>query len=355
MGCYRLKSKIKYLLIIIPLSIILAYTREDSLETFVTSAVAIIPLAMYMNRYIDRIASNLGSSWGGLLSVTFGNATELIISLFAIRNGLLSVVKAAITGSIVMNLLLVLGLSFFIGGLKHRTQSFDRVVAITNSAMLMLAVTGMLIPAIFYFRSPRIESVVLGRLSLGVGVVLFLTYLASLYFTLVVHEQEKGSYSQTKEKKGNSRQLLIQIGLLLLATGFIALEANFLVSSLETISETMNISPDFIGIIIIPIISNVAENFTAINMARKNNINLSINIAIGSSIQVALLLVPVLIFLSHLIGQPMNVLFNVLEVSSIAMSVLAINVIYLQGKSNWFEGIQLVAAYFIIAIAFYFA
>ena len=355
-----MRKILKYFLIFVPLSIVVAYTWEDSIWTFSTSAAAIIPLAMYMNKYIDRLATALGSALGGLLSVTFGNATELIISLFAIRDGLLSVVKAAITGSIVMNLLLVLGLSFFLGGLKHRRQSFDKLVAVTNSAMLMLAVAGMLLPAIFYFGSPKIETLVLGRLSLGVAGVLFLTYLASLYFTLVVHQEEKDSFAQEeepegREKKTDRKKMLAEIGILLLITSLIAVEANFLVSSLQVISDRMHISPVFIGIVIIPIISNVAENYTAISMARKNKINLSINIAIGSSIQVALLLVPLLIFISHLIGSPMNVLFNILEISSIAMSVLAINVVYLQGKSNWFEGVQLIAVYLIIAIAFYFA
>ncbi|MFW6308977.1 MAG: calcium/proton exchanger [bacterium] len=350
-----MKEKVKYLLFFVPVSIILAYMKDDSLETFITSAVAIAPLALYMNQYIDKVASNLGSRWGGLLSVSFGNATELIISLFAIRDGLLSVVKAAITGSIIMNLLFVLGLCFFFGGIKNRTQSFDRVVAITNSAMLMLAVTGMLIPAIFYSGSANIQTLVLGRLSLGVGSVLFFTYLASLYFTLFVYEREKNSFSQKKEENPDKKMMLTQIATLFTVTVLIAVEANFLVSSIETISEKTTMSPEFIGIIIIPIISNVAENFTAVNMAWQDKINLSINIAIGSSIQVALMLVPLLIFFSYFMGNPMNVLFNILEISSIFMSVLAINVVYLQGKSNWFEGLQLVAAYLIIALAYYFA
>ncbi|MFW6281833.1 MAG: cation transporter, partial [bacterium] len=179
-----------------------------------------------------------------------------------------------------------------------------------------------------------------------------------LYFTLVVHEKEKNNtrFSIKKSSPDNNKNELIKkIVYLFAITVFVAVEANILVGSISTISDNFNISPAFIGIIVIPIIANVAENYTAINMAWKNKINLSINIAIGSSIQVALMLVPLLIFLSHVIGQPMNVLFNILEISSIVMSVLAINVVYLQGKSNWFEGLQLVAVYLIIALAFYFA
>jgi Ca2+:H+ antiporter len=351
-------KNIKLLLIFVPISLFFYYFEDDSLWTFISSAAAIIPLAIMMTGLTDKIASYLGFSWGGLLNVTFGNATELIISLFAIINDLLNVVKAAITGSIIMNLLLILGLSFFMGGLKYRRQSFDRLLAITNSAMLMLAVIGMLIPAIFYFASANIRTIILGRLSMGVGFVLFSTYFASLYFTLVTHVRDKESSSNNKQytkKKPELIKMIKDVVFLFFTTSFIAVEANILVGSIEIISEKFNISPVFIGIIIIPIISNVAENLTAIKMARMDKIDMSINIAVGSSIQVALFLVPLLIFISHLIHHPMNVLFNLLELSSIAMSVLAINIVYLQGKSNWFEGLQLCAAYLIIAIAFYFA
>ncbi len=348
-----MNQKIKFLLIFIPISFGFYYFQGDSIWVFTTSAAAIIPLASMMTYFTDKLAGYLGNSWGGLLNVTFGNATELIISLFAIIDGLLNVVKAEITGVIIMNLLLILGLSFFFGGLKYRSQSFDRLLAVTNSAMLMLAMISMLVPAIFYFASSNIKTVVLDRLSLGVGLVLFSTYLASLYFTLVIHEKEKDSL---QKKSLPARKIVIKETIyLFLITTLIALEANIMVGSINNISETLDISPVFIGIIVLPLIANVGENYTAIKMARMDNINMSINIAIGSSIQVALFLVPLLIFISHLTVNPMNVLFNILEVSSIAMSVMAINVVYLQGKSNWFEGLQLCAVYFIFAIAFYFA
>jgi Ca2+:H+ antiporter len=352
-------NKLKILLIFLPISLGFSYFQDGSLWSFITSALAIIPLAALMSSITDKLRDDLGSSWGGIINVTFGNATEFLISIFAIFDGLLNVVKANITGSIIMNLLLVLGLSFFIGGLKYQRQEYDRLLAITNSAMLMLAVIGMLVPAIFYFGSPNIKSLVLGKLSLGVGFVLFCTYLANLYFTLIFHEREKKERNKNTEenqsKKRDGKKVIKNVISLFLTTTFIAIEANILVGSISVIQENFNISPVFIGIIILPLISNVAENATAINMARENKIDLSITIAIGSSIQVALFLVPLLIFFSHLINQPMNVLFNLLEVSSIGLSVLAINIIYLQGKSNWFEGLQLIAAYLIIAIAFFFA
>lgn len=346
-----INKKVIILFIFIPLSFFISYLNKGDTLIFISSAVAIIPLAMFMTSITSKLASYIGNSWGGLLNVTFGNATELIISIFAILNGLLSVVKAEITGSIIMNLLLVPGISFFAGGLKYRTQSFDKLLAITNSAMLMLAGGGMLIPAIFYFASPNIKTIVLGKLSIGVAAILLFTYMASLYFTLFIHEKEKNE----KKKEVKNKTLIKEIVFLLLITILISYEAKSLVSSIEGISRRLNISQTFIGVIILPLLANVAENYTAIKMARKNNIDMSINIAIGSSIQIALFLVPVLIFLSHLIGRPMNVLFNILEVSAIFMAVLAVNIVYLQGKSNWFEGLQLFAFYLIIALAFYFA
>ncbi|MFW6287427.1 MAG: calcium/proton exchanger [bacterium] len=374
-------SKLKILLIFVPISFGFSYFMDGSLLSFITSALAIIPLAALMSDLTDKLRSKLGSSWGGLINVTFGNATELIISIFAIYDGLLNVVKANITGSIIMNLLLILGLSFFLGGLKYQRQKFDKLLAITNSAMLMLAVVGMLVPAIFYFGSSKIRTIILGRLSMGVGLVLFATYFASLYFTLIFHEREKkvsqnGNNSNENNKDNQMSPSVINKNVgsednnklgetesslwrnvlyLFLVTLFIALEANILVSSITVLQESFNISPVFIGVIILPIISNVAEITTAIRMARENKIDLSITIAVGSSIQVALFLVPLLIFFSHLTPNPMNFLFNILEISTIGLSVLAINIVYLQGKSNWFEGLQLVASYLIIAIAFYFA
>ncbi|MFW6264885.1 MAG: calcium:proton antiporter, partial [Bacillota bacterium] len=375
--------KLKILLIFVPVSLGLSFFLDGSLLTFAATALAIIPLAAIMSELTDRLRVDLGSSWGGLINVTFGNATELIISVFAIYDGLLNVVKANITGSIIMNLLLVLGLSFFLGGLKYRRQQFDKLLAITNSAMLMLAVVGMLVPAIFYFGSENVRTIVLRRLSIGVGIVLFITYLASLYFTLIYHEKEKKHWTvdknksntrqyqnnnkmknekeedhakkdfnkkcsniednrislysaffisrkvSQKDKKSRGKKTILKNAVfLLLTTLIIAVEANILVSSISVIQENLNISVVFIGVIILPIISNVAENVTAVRMARENKIDLSITIAIGSSIQVALFLVPLLIFFSNFTPNPMNFLFNILEISTIGLSVLAINIVY---------------------------
>lgn len=339
-----------YLFVVISIGLRFVDIRSD--WNFIITALALIPLAALIAKSTDELSKHLGPSLGGLINVTFGNATELIISIFAILKGLLRVVKAAIAGSIISNLLLVLGLSLFFGGIKQPKQRFNRLMAVTNASMLMLAIIGMIIPAIFYYASPNIRTVVLGRFSLGVGTSLFITYLASLYFTQVTHRKYCNN-RQEKEpiKWGLSRSIIT----LLVATILVALESEQLVGTIDAIENQFGISGVFIGIIIIPLISNVAENTTAVLMASKGKIDLSLNMIFGSSIQVALFIVPLMIFFSHIIGNPMNVLFSFFELSSIGFGILTANTIYLRGESNWFEGVQLIAAYLIVAMAFFFA
>lgn len=352
----KLKKKWKWLnlllILFVPVSFIFHFIDGSSNWTFLAAALAIIPLASYVAKSTDELSKHLGPSLGGLINVTFGNVTELIISTFAILKGLLRVVKAAIAGSIITNLLLVLGLSLFFGGLKFQRQKFNQLMAVTNATMLMLATVGMVIPAIFYYASPNIRTVVLGRFSIGVGTALFLTYLASLFFTQVTHRK---LCVDPPENEKIEWGLVKAVVILLVSTVLIAFEAEKLVGAIDQVEQQFKISGVFIGVIVIPIISNVAENTTAILMARKGKIDLSLNMAMGSSIQVALFLVPLLIFFSHLVDNPMNVLFSPFELSAIGFGVLTANTIYLQGESNWFEGFQLIAAYVIIALAFFFA
>lgn len=319
---------------------------------FLTAALAIIPLASLIARATDELSKHLGPSLGGLINVTFGNATELIISTFAILKGLLRVVKASIAGSIITNLLLVLGMSLLCGGLKHPKQQFNRLMAVTNATMLQLAIVGMIIPAIFHYASPNLRTVVLGRFSLGVGATLFVTYIASIIFTQFTHRKfciDAGKKERTEWSLGRA------ILTLLISTVLIAFMSEQLVGAIEQVEGTLGISGVFIGVIIIPLISNAAENMTAVLMAMKGKIDLSLNMVMGSSIQVALFIVPLMIFFSHLVGKPMNVLFSLFELSAIGFGVLTVNTIYLQGESNWFEGAQLVAAYIIVALGFFFA
>lgn len=342
----------KFLYIFIPISIGVRFLAGTSDWNFLVAALAIVPLATLIAKSTDELSKHLGPSLGGLINVTFGNTTELVISTFAILRGLLRVVKAAIAGSIITNLLFVLGLSMFFGGIYHQKQQFNRLVAVTNATMLMVATVGMVIPAIFYYASPNIKDVVMGRFSLGVGSALFLTYIASLYFTQVTHRQFCTKEDKTEHPMWSlSRSILT----LLISTVLVAYESDQLVGAIDQVEKHLGISGVFIGVIIIPLISNSAEYTTAVLMAVKGKIDLSLNMAMGSSIQVALFIVPIMIFFSHFVGNPMNVLFSPFELSAIGFGVLTANTIYLQGESNWFEGVQLLAAYMIIALAFFFA
>lgn len=349
----KLKKWFNILYLFVPISILIRFSDGKFDWNFITSSLAIIPLAALIARSTDELSKHLGPSLGGLVNVTFGNATELIISIFAILKGLIRVVKAAIAGSIITNLLLVLGLSILFGGLKHRKQQFDRLMAVTNASMLMLAIIAVVIPAIFYYVSPNIKTIVLGRFSLGVGITLFITYLVSLYFTQITHRQY--IYKATQDDERISWGLARSILTLLVATILIAFESEQLVSAIDQMETNLGISGVFIGVIIIPLISNVAENTTAVLMATKGKIELSLQMVFGSSIQVALFIVPLMIFFSHLVGNPMNVLFSPFELSAIGFGALTANTIYLQGEAYWFEGVQLVAAYIIIVLAFFFA
>lgn len=342
----------KILYIFVPISIGMRFLARGSDLNFIFAALAIIPLATLVAKSTEEVAKHVGPSLGGLINVTFGNTTELVISTFAILRGLLRVVKAAIAGSIIMNLLLVLGMSMFFGGIYHQKQQFNRLMAVTNATMLMLATVGMVIPAIFYYASPNLKATVLDRFSLGVASALLLTYVASLYFTQVTHRKLIADKEQKERPLWSfSRSVLT----LLISTVLVAFESDTLVGAIDQVEQHFGISGVFIGVIIIPIISNAAENMTAVMMATKGKIDLSMNMALGSCIQVALFIVPLMIFFSHLVGNPMNVLFSPFELSAIGFGVLTANTIYLQGESNWLEGLQLLAAYVIIALAFFFA
>ena len=317
---------------------------------FFSAAVAIIPLAGIMARATDELAKILGPYWGGLVNVSLGNATELIISIFALRAGLPAVVKAAITGSILSNILLVLGFSFLAVGLKNEKQEFDRDLATNNGTLLLLATISLFVPAIFYTTTPRIKEEVLGMLSTGVALVLFAVYIFNIYFLWLERREIKRDRGVGKEEW----PLYKSLGLLLLVTVLIAWQSEILVSTLEGVEEKLGLSRLFIGVIIVPLIANAAENTTAVIMASRGNLELGLTIAIGSSTQVALFLVPLLIFVSRILGEPLNLLFNVQQVSALFAAVLIANLVYIQGRAHWMEGLQLIAAYLILALAFFF-
>jgi len=333
-----------YLLLAIPFSIYFRFSGSE-LAMFFAACLSIIPLAGIMGEATESLACHTGDKVGGLLNATFGNATELLITIFALRAGLFDVVKASIAGSILGNILLVLGLAILVGGIKNGEQTFDRVHINNQTSLMFLAAIALIIPAVF-FQGERQHHALEG-FSLAVASILLILYFAGLLFAMR-RNNEICAVEATHWSKAKA------VFILGLSTVLIAIESEFLVGGIEPVTEALGWSQFFIGIIIIPIIGNAAEHFTAVTMAVKNKMDLSFEIAVGSSTQIAMLVTPLLVFLSFAFGSPMTMMFNYNEIVAVALAVLIAQFISMDGESNWLEGALLLAAYFIVAIAFYF-
>jgi len=350
------ESWLNVLLVFVPISIALEVARAPAAWVFATAALAIVPLAGLVGQATEATTEHTGPGLGGLLNATFGNATELIIGLLAVREGLYAVVKASITGSILGNMLLVLGMSALVGGWGRERQIFSRTAAGASASMLMLAVVALVMPAAWdlvvtgslRYTDPTVEA-----LSLLTAVVLLLTYLGSLVFSLVTH-RELFAAVQDQEHRVPAYHLSSAVTLLLGATALAAVEADLLVGAIQPAAVALGLTELFIGVVIVGIVGNAAEHFTAIVVAAKGQMELAFHISIGSSAQVALLVAPVLVLASLLFGQPMDLVFNPFEIVAIALAVFAVAIVSLDGETNWFEGLQLVAVYLVLAIAFYF-
>ena len=343
---------LKFMLLFVPISFIGKFLNFSPTIMFILAALSIIPLAGIMGEGTEEISSYTGPKIGGFLNATFGNATELIISFFALKSGLFEVVKSSIAGSIIGNILLVLGASMFIGGLKHKTQNFNINVVETTSSMLLFSLIGLCVPAFFtHTINPNLLNTRYEGLSLVVAIVMFILYILSLIFSFFTH---KDLYATTTEKEGHESKWSLKksIIILVIATVIIAIESEFLVGGIEDITSKLGLSEFFVGIILIPIIGNAAEHSTAITMALKNKMDVAIEIALGSSLQIILFVAPVLIFLS-LLFTPMSIIFNPFELVSLIASVIIANKVASDGQSNWLEGAQLMAVYFIIAAGFF--
>ncbi len=344
------RPSLDLLLALTPVAIGLRLFGAPDLAIFLTSAAAIVPLAGLIGRATEQLALHTGPRIGGLVNATFGNVTELIIAVFLILDDRIEMVKASLTGSILGNLLLVLGLSLFVGGLKHDRQSFNARSASVHATSLALAVTGLLMPALFslgthatFAQREVVSGVVAG--------VLILMYIAALVFTLVTHEHLFRTPQEDETPAWSRRKAVV---VLLITTGFVALMSEFLVSSLEPALETLGLSELFVGLILIPVIGNAAEHSSAVMFALRNKVDVTLEIAIGSSTQIALFVAPVLVFISLAVGHPMDFVFSTFEVAAVGLSALLMTLISLDGESNWLEGAQLVGAYVIMAISFFF-
>ncbi|WP_367025636.1 calcium/proton exchanger [Methylococcus sp. ANG] len=345
------------LLVFVPASIALAWVHADPVWIFAASALAIVPLAGQMGKATEYLAEHLGAGLGGLLNASFGNAAELIIGFVALRAGLIDVVKASITGSIIGNILLVLGASVVVGGLKHETQYFNRTAAGLGVTLAALSAIGLVVPAIFHMVVQGQPEPHEQELSLEIAMVLFVTYVLSLVFTLRTHRHlyVGESSDETDEALGvgtwsRRKSLLILLG----ATALVAWMSELLVGAVEHAAHDLGMTNVFIGVILVAIVGNAAEHSTAVMMAARNHMDLAMNIAIGSSIQIALFVAPLLVFAGYVMGQPMDLVFSTFEVVAVAIAVAAVVLIAMDGESNWMEGVNLLAVYVILAIAFYF-
>jgi Ca2+:H+ antiporter len=346
-----LTPRLEWLLVFVPVSLVAKLALHQELVTFLASAVAIVPLAGIIGRATDQLAIRAGPRVGGLLNATFGNVTELIISVFLLLRGEIAVVKASLTGSILGNLLLVLGLSFLAGGIRHEEQEFNAQAAGVHASSLALAVIGLFMPALFVLTTGQHGFVEREVVSGVVAAILIALYGAALLFTMVTHEHLFRTVTEDEIPRWSARQSVV---VLVAATAAVAVESELLVGALEPALQDLGLSKFFVGLILVPVVGNAAEHSSAVLMALRNKLDVTLEIAIGSSTQVALFVAPVLVFLSLAVGHPMDFVFTTFEVAAVGLSTLIVALISLDGRSNWLEGSQLVGAYLIMAVSFFF-
>jgi Ca2+:H+ antiporter len=355
-------SVLKYFVVFIPISLglhfLAPHTSTMQIILFLSACLAILPLAGFMGHSTGELSKHLGPTVGALLNATFGNAAELILAILAVRAGLLDMVQASLAGSIIGNLLLVLGVAIFAGGWRRKTQTFNATLAGTHASSLLLAVAGLMLPAIFVHTHPGMSQEHAGThnpavwsLSLGVAGVLMVLYLAGLLFTLKTHVAVFGSQDETEQPHWSKRRALVTLGV---STAFVAWMAEILVHTVEPMTEALHLSPIFVGIIIIPLISNAAENSSAVTMAIQNKMDVALGIALGASTQIALFVAPVLVFVSVLFGQHLSLIFTEVELVTLVFAVAIVSFVAHDGETHWLEGAQLIALYLVIALAFFF-
>lgn len=336
----------------VPASWILDLALGPGVVVFAVAGVAIVPLAWFLGLATEELGKHAGPGVGGLLNATFGNATELIIAVFALAAGLTEVVKASLTGSIVGNILLVLGLSMFAGGLKYKAQVFSREASGIQITMLVVAVIGLVMPALYVLSTGVRSGVTLQEMSLGIAGILLVAYAFGLLFSLRTHRDIFNPVSDVAEAPRWTRRFAV--GVLVSSTVLVAVESEILVGSLEKARESLGLTELFLGVIVVAIVGNAAEHASAIVMAWRNKMELSVAVATTSSTQVALFVAPVLVFVSLLTAKTMTLDFEIFELASLALSTAVVAAVVSDGRSNWYEGALLVMVYGVIAMAFFF-
>jgi Ca2+:H+ antiporter len=356
-----------YLLVpFIPVAVALELAHADAVVVFFAAALGVIPTAALMGRSTEELAARTGPGIGGFLNVTFGNFPELVIAFFALREGLQEVVKASLIGSILGNILLVMGLSMLAGGLRRERQFFDRTAANVQVLMLLLAGAALVLPAIFELvdggRLPAVGETDLDfssdveTMSAWVAVILLVTYVAGLVFSLRTHRALFNPTGGEEEHVGEPWSVRRSVVTLAVAGVLVGLMSEVLVGSIQEASEGIGISEFFVGLIVVAIVGNAAEHWVAVYFAMKDKMDLSVNISIGSSAQIALFAAPVLVLLSFVVGDhPMALVFNGYELVAMLLAILVANFVVNEGESTWFEGLQLLALYALMGVVFYYA
>ncbi len=346
-----------WLLVCVPIAIALAWSGAPPLAVFAVSTAALVPLAGVTGQATEALATYMGPTWGALLNASLGNAPEIIIGFFALRQGLVTVVKASLVGSIIGNLLFALGISMFAGGIRHGTQRFDQNVAKTNGALMMMAAAGLIIPAVFHFS----RSGTTREISLEIAITLFSVYVASLVYTVVTSKPVMGADAVRVEvehrpapeggEEGWSRQKAI--GVLAVAAVALAIMSEILTDALGPASRGLGLTPAFTGVFLLALVGNLAETSNALAFARRDKMDLSLGLTMGASLQVALVVAPLLVFFGYALGQDMDLLFTKFEIVAIIFAVLITRHLTMDGQSTWLEGLMLVAIYVMLGIGFY--
>lgn len=342
---------LKILLVFVPLAILGELLHWNPLLVFALSALGVVPLAGLLGEATEHLVVHTGPRVGGLLNATLGNAAELIITIFALRAGLFDLVKASITGSIIGNMLLIMGLSLMVGGLKHGHQRFNRSLAGVNATQLLLATAALAIPSLFVFSTDQAHPLSVDALSLWMAVVMIVLYLSGVLFSF---RQKDEGHDQHDQHNGPVWRVRTSLLVLTVATVFIAWLSEILVGAVEPTVAVLGVSEFFLGIIIIPLVGNIAEHLVAVQVAFKNQMDLSLGISVGSSLQIALFVAPILVFISLLFGNELTLVFNAFEIITLFAAALIAAFVSLDGESNWLEGAQLLALYIIVALAFFF-
>jgi Ca2+:H+ antiporter len=347
-------------LLFIPLSVVANIQQWGAMAVFITSALSIIPLSIWLSTAVERVAVVTGPTLGGLVNAVFGNTTTIIIALSALKQGLVDIVQASITGSILSDLLLFMGIGMLTGGIRYKEQEFRPILARVNGSSMTLAVIAIALPTLVIYTSNVVEASAILNLSLVVATILLIVYGLTLLFSLKTHSYlyEVGLINENplNQEASNEEKSRVWIWLLVLLASTIAVayESDLFVNVVELVMEGSNLTPLFVGVIVIPLISDVSGVVTVTQLSLKNQMDLTVSVALGDSLLVALFVAPLLVFIGQFIHQPMDLNFNPFEVVALIVATIVTNLISFTGRSNWLDGTLLLATYLILVVAFYY-